>query len=80
MQSASVGRRAARIEFMRFYDIQHGAILVDGVDVRDLELMALRRRFGVVLQDPFLFTGTMATNIRLGSSWTSTPSTRIAPC
>jgi ATP-binding cassette subfamily B protein len=54
---------------MRFYDIQHGQILVDGVDVRDQELTTLRRRFGVVLQDPFLFTGTIADNIRLGSAW-----------
>ena len=54
---------------MRFYDIQYGEILIDGVDVRDHELNALRRRFGVVLQDPFLFTGTIAENIRLGSSW-----------
>jgi ATP-binding cassette, subfamily B, multidrug efflux pump len=54
---------------MRFYDVQRGAILVDGVDVREQELQALRRRFGVVLQDPFLFTGTIADNIRLGSKW-----------
>jgi ATP-binding cassette subfamily B protein len=54
---------------MRFYDIQHGQILIDGVDVRDHDLNALRRRFGVVLQDPFLFTGTVADNIRLGSTW-----------
>jgi ATP-binding cassette subfamily B multidrug efflux pump len=54
---------------MRFYDIQHGQILIDGVDVRDQDLKRLRRRFGVVLQDPFLFTGTIADNIRLGSSW-----------
>jgi ATP-binding cassette subfamily B multidrug efflux pump len=54
---------------MRFYDIQHGSILIDGVDVRDQALPALRRRFGVVLQDPFLFTGTIAENIRLGSAW-----------
>jgi ATP-binding cassette subfamily B multidrug efflux pump len=54
---------------MRFYDIQRGSILVDGVDVRQQDLTALRRRFGVVLQDPFLFTGTIADNIRLGSSW-----------
>jgi ATP-binding cassette, subfamily B, multidrug efflux pump len=54
---------------MRFYDIQAGQILVDGVDVREQDLTALRRRFGVVLQDPFLFTGTIADNIRLGSSW-----------
>ena len=54
---------------MRFYDIQHGAILIDGVDIRDQDLTALRRRFGVVLQDPFLFTGTITDNIRLGSGW-----------
>ena len=54
---------------MRFYDIQRGSILVDGVDVRQQDLHLLRRRFGVVLQDPFLFTGTIADNIRLGSSW-----------
>jgi ATP-binding cassette, subfamily B, multidrug efflux pump len=54
---------------MRFYDIQSGFIFVDGVDIRDQDLTLLRRRFGVVLQDPFLFTGTIADNIRLGSSW-----------
>ena len=54
---------------MRFYDVQRGSIVVDGVDVRDHDLRALRRRFGVVLQDPFLFTGTVADNIRLGSKW-----------
>jgi ATP-binding cassette subfamily B multidrug efflux pump len=54
---------------MRFYDIQRGSILVDGVDVREQDLNKLRRRFGVVLQDPFLFTGTVADNIRLGSKW-----------
>ena len=42
---------------MRFYDIQSGSILVDGVDVRLHDLKQLRQRFGVVLQDPFLFTG-----------------------
>jgi ATP-binding cassette subfamily B protein len=54
---------------MRFYDIQRGSILVDGVDVRKQDMTALRRRFGVVLQDPFLFTGTIADNIRMGSDW-----------
>src|SRR6202044_1629955 len=54
---------------MRFYDIQRGSILVDGVDVRKQDLKKLRQRFGVVLQDPFLFTGTIADNIRLGSKW-----------
>jgi ATP-binding cassette subfamily B multidrug efflux pump len=54
---------------MRFYDVQRGGILVDGVDVREQDLTKLRQRFGVVLQDPFLFTGTIADNVRLGSKW-----------
>jgi ATP-binding cassette subfamily B protein len=54
---------------MRFYDIQRGAIRIDGVDIRRMDLTDLRRRFGVVLQDPFLFTGTVENNIRLGSTW-----------
>ncbi len=53
---------------MRFYDIQRGEILVDGIDIRQQDLTALRQRFGVVLQDPFLFSGTIADNIRLGTS------------
>jgi ATP-binding cassette subfamily B protein len=52
---------------LRFYDVQQGAIRLDGVDIRDLDLQALRRKFGVVLQDPFLFSGTIESNIRLGS-------------
>ena len=52
---------------LRFYEVQKGQVLVDGVDVRQWDLQALRRRFGVVLQDPFLFSGTIASNIRLGS-------------
>jgi ATP-binding cassette subfamily B protein len=52
---------------MRFYDVQQGQVLVDGVDVRQWDLRALRQRFGVVLQDPFLFAGTIESNIRLGS-------------
>lgn len=54
---------------LRFYDVQRGAIRIDGVDIRDMDLADLRRRFGVVLQDPFLFSGTLADNIRLGSNW-----------
>jgi ATP-binding cassette subfamily B protein len=54
---------------LRFYDVQRGAIRIDDVDIRDMRLDDLRRRFGVVLQDPFLFTGTVAGNIRLGSRW-----------
>jgi len=54
---------------LRFYDVQKGAIRIDGVDIRDMDLALLRRRYGVVLQDPFLFSGTVADNIRLGSRW-----------
>jgi ATP-binding cassette subfamily B protein len=54
---------------LRFYDIQRGSIRLDGIDIRDIELDELRRRYGVVLQDPFLFSGTVADNIRLGSKW-----------
>jgi ATP-binding cassette subfamily B protein len=53
---------------MRFYDVQEGAIRIDGVDIKEMNLDDLRGRFGVVLQDPFLFTGTVAGNIRLGTS------------
>ena len=63
------GKTTITALMMRFYDVQHGQVLVDGVDVRDQDLKALRQRFGVVLQDPFLFTGTITDNIRLGSSW-----------
>jgi ATP-binding cassette, subfamily B, multidrug efflux pump len=52
---------------MRFYDVQKGRILVDGVDVRDWDLKDLRSSFAVVLQDVFLFSGTIADNIRLGN-------------
>ncbi|HLM57487.1 MAG TPA: ABC transporter ATP-binding protein [Pyrinomonadaceae bacterium] len=51
---------------MRFYDVQRGRILLDGVDVRDWELQSLRENFAVVLQDVFLFSGTVEGNIRLG--------------
>jgi ATP-binding cassette subfamily B protein len=53
---------------LRFYDVQRGAVRIDGVDVRDMDLADLRGRFGVVLQDPFLFSGTIGGNIRLGTS------------
>ncbi len=53
---------------LRFYDIQRGQILLDGVDIRRIELQDLRRQFGIVLQDPFLFSGTIETNVRLGTA------------
>jgi ATP-binding cassette subfamily B protein len=53
---------------MRFYDVQRGAVRIDGVDIKEMNLDELRSRFGVVLQDPFLFSGTVAGNIRLGTA------------
>jgi ATP-binding cassette subfamily B multidrug efflux pump len=50
----------------RFYDIDHGAIRVDGLDIRQIQKDALRRQLGIVLQDTFLFTGTVMENIRYG--------------
>ncbi|MCD6121556.1 MAG: ABC transporter ATP-binding protein [Spirochaetales bacterium] len=50
----------------RFYDVTKGKILVDGFDIRDLKLAEYRRNLGIVLQDPFLFRGTIAENIRYG--------------
>lgn len=54
---------------LRFYDIQRGQILLDGVDIREMDLHDLRRLFGIVLQDPFLFTGTLESNVKLGTEW-----------
>ena len=51
---------------LRFYDIQRGQILLDGMDIRKYDVHQLRRQFGIVLQDPFLFTGTLESNVRLG--------------
>jgi ATP-binding cassette subfamily B multidrug efflux pump len=52
---------------LRFYDIQRGQILLDGIDIREFDVQELRRQFGIVLQDPFLFTGTLESNVRLGT-------------
>ncbi len=52
---------------LRFYEVQEGRITFDGIDIRELRLGDLRRNFGIVLQDPFLFSGTIASNIRLGT-------------
>ncbi len=51
----------------RFYDVQRGRILLDGVDIRELRQRDLRRHIGVVLQDPFIFAGTITSNIRLNA-------------
>ena len=63
---------------MRFYDVQKGKILLDGIDVRDWDLNALRKNFAVVLQDVFLFSGSIENNIRLGNSEISDEKVRWA--
>ncbi len=52
----------------RFYDVQKGKILLDGVDLRDMKQADVRKHVGVVLQDPFIFAGTIASNIRLNET------------
>ena len=52
---------------LRFYEVQRGSIRIGGIDIREFDLEDLRRNFGIVLQDPHLFTGTIAENIRLGT-------------
>ncbi len=50
----------------RFYDVQRGSVMIDGKDVRDYDQVELRKHVGIVLQDPFLFSGTIRSNITLG--------------
>ncbi len=61
------GKTTITALLLRFYDVQRGQILLDGTDIRELHLTDLRRHFSVVLQDPFLFSGTVETNVRLGT-------------
>lgn len=60
----------------RFYDVQRGQILLDGIDVRDWDIEKLRKNFAIVLQDIFLFSGDVASNIRLGDQ--TIPDERVA--
>jgi len=62
----------------RFYDVQKGRILLDGVDLRDLRQQDVRKHVGVVLQDPFIFAGTVASNIRLNNEAISDQQVRAA--
>ncbi len=62
----------------RTYDVARGRVLVDGIDVRDWDLAALRRRIGVVLQDVFLFSGSVLTNLTLGRDDVSAERARAA--
>jgi ATP-binding cassette subfamily B protein len=63
---------------LRFYDIQRGNIFLDGVDIREMDLHELRHLFGIVLQDPFLFTGTLESNVRLGTESIGRPAVEEA--
>lgn len=63
---------------LRFYDIQRGQILLDGVDIRNLDLAELRANFSIVLQDVFLFSGDISSNIRLGNATISDEQLREA--
>jgi ATP-binding cassette subfamily B protein len=63
---------------LRFYDVQAGRITIDGVDIRDMDLAALRARFGLVLQDVHLFAGTIAGNVRLGRADVTDDAVRAA--
>ena len=63
---------------LRFYDVQEGRITIDGVDIREMDLAALRARFGLVLQDVHLFAGTIAGNVRLGHASISDDTVRRA--
>ena len=63
---------------LRFYDVQRGAIRIGGIDIREFDPRELRRQFGIVLQDPHLFTGTLADNIRLGDADISDDALRTA--
>jgi ATP-binding cassette, subfamily B, multidrug efflux pump len=63
---------------LRFYDVQRGQILLDGVDIRTINLQNLRRQFGIVLQDSFLFTGSIESNVRLGDEGIDTKTVQRA--
>ncbi len=63
---------------LRFYEVQDGEVLMNGVDIRRLRLSDLRKNFGMVLQDPFLFSGTIESNIRLGTAWITDDEVREA--
>ncbi len=63
---------------LRFYDVQEGSVTFDGVDLRKLRLQDLRKNFAIVLQDPYLFSGTIASNIRMGTPGISDQQVREA--
>jgi ATP-binding cassette subfamily B protein len=64
--ATGAGKTSVISLLVRFYEIERGTISIDGQDIRTVDRRELRRRIGVVFQDPFLFTGSVADNIRLG--------------
>ena len=76
--ATGAGKTTAINLLLRFYDVSRGRITIDGVDIRDMPLPELRRRFGLVLQDVYLFSGTVRDNIKLGHEGISETTIRSA--
>ena len=76
--ATGAGKTSITSLISRFYDVQKGRILLDGVDLRDMTQREVRRHVGVVLQDPFIFAGTIASNIRLNETAISDEQVRAA--
>ena len=76
--ATGAGKSTIASLLLRFYDVQGGRITIDGADIRDLDLARLRALFGLVLQDVHLFSGTIASNIRLGHETISDDALRRA--
>ena len=72
------GKTTVTSLLLRFYDVQRGQILLDGRDIREYDLQDLRRHFGIVLQDPVLFSGTLETNVRMGTERIDRPAVERA--
>ena len=66
---SGVGKTTTVNLICRFYDVDRGSIEVDGVDLRDIRLEDLRSQIGIVLQEPFLFSGSIAEKYRLRQAW-----------
>lgn len=69
--ATGAGKTSLASLLFRFYDVREGQILVDGVDIREYDLASYRKNLGLVLQDVFLFSGDVATNLRLGKAGVS---------
>ena len=76
--ATGAGKTTIASLLLRFYDVQEGRITIDGVDIREMDLAHLRAMFGLVLQDVHLFSGTIASNVRLGNAAISDEAIRAA--